>query len=163
MRAAVGWLPAAKVGSHAISYGEYLDHVEAASKFIAIQGPASGSSGVMSDDDRKSALDRAVRIAAVQEMADARKIVMTPLDVQHSFDQVILQAGTSTTPAEFDQYLQQIYGWTEDDFKHFILGPALLEDEVKADYLREGKTEDDFNKDLDTAMNEPHTKRFVRF
>lgn len=163
MKTVAGWMPAAKVGSTSISYGEYLDHTEAASRFIAAQAPIAGTSAVMSDDDRKAALDRAVRMAAVQEMAGERQVVVTPVDIGRAYDQVILQTGTSTTPDEFRQYLADVYGWTEDDFKHFILGPALLEDEVKNAYVRDGKTEDDFNKDLDTAMSEPHTHRYIKF
>ena len=158
-----GWLPAATVGSATISYGEYLDHSAAAGRFIKAQAPLTGTPSVMTDEDRKSTLDRAVRIAAVKELSDGKKVAVTSLDINRAYDQTILQTGTSTTPEEFKQYLAQVYGWTEDDFKHFILGPALLEDEVKRAYLHDNKTDDDFNKDLETAMSEPHTKRYLAF
>lgn len=163
IQAVAGWLPAAKVGSKIVTYGEYLDHVNAASRFIATQGPLNGVSGTMTDDDRKAALDRTIRIAAVKEMADQKKVTVTPLDIDRALDQTIQQAGASTTITEFRDYLAEAYGWTEDDFKTYILGPAILEDAVKQSYVRDGKTEEDFNKDLETAMGEPNTKRYLTF
>ncbi len=163
IRQVASWLPAARVDMTTISYGEYLSHVDAAKHFIAKQGPLNGASGVMTDDDRKAALDRVVRIAAVNELASQYKVVVTPLDIDHALEATIQQAGTSTSPADFNQYLRDVYDWSVDDFKHFILGPAMVEDEVKRAYITGGKTEDDFNKMLETQMGEPHTKRYLKF
>ncbi len=157
------WLPAAKVGSKTVSYGEYLDHVEAAAKFMAIQGPVEGLSGVMTDAERAGALDRAVRIAVVQELADEKKIIVTPLDLDRAIDQTLMQAGTSTTIGDFREYLGKVYGWNEDEFKRFILGPALLEEATKRSFVRDGMTEADFATELASRMEEPHTKRYLKF
>lgn len=163
IRAAGSWLPAAKVGSRTINYGEYLDHVDAAAKFMAIQGPAEGLSGAMTDAERAGALDRAIRIHAVQEMANEKNIVVTPIDLDRAIDQTLMQAGTSTTIGEFREYLDKVYGWNEDEFKRFILGPALLEEGVKRAFVRDGKTEADFTAELDRRMEEPYAKRYLKF
>jgi hypothetical protein len=157
------WLPAAKVGSKTVTYSEYLGHVDAAAKFMAIQGPAEGLSGAMTDAERAGALDRAIRIEAVQEMADEKTIIVTPLDLDRAIDQTLMQAGTSTTIGEFREYLDKVYGWSEDEFKRFILGPALLEEAVKRAYVRDGKTEADFTAELERRMGEPYAKRYLKF
>lgn len=163
VRNAGSWLPAAKVGSKTVTYGEYLDHVGAAAKFMAIQGPAEGLSGAMTDAERAGALERAIRIEAVQGMADEKNIIVTALDLDRAIDQTLMQAGTSTTIGEFREYLDKVYGWTEDEFKRFILGPAMLEEAVKRTYVRDGKTEADFTAELDRRMEEPHAKRYLKF
>lgn len=164
--AALVRLPAARVGSHVITYTEYLTHLDAEKRFL--QGPAAqaeGLSGEPTADDRKSVLDRTIRIATVEELAAQNGLVVTPLDVDRTYDELVARAGTSTTPQEIQTFLMDQFGWTEADFKQYVVRPAMLEDGARQAFERRAATTTDataFDKELEAKLTGPEVKRYLK-
>ncbi len=156
-------VPVARVGSYTIPYQSYRIHLDAEARFLA--GPiaqAQGLSPIVTSEVRTRALERAMRIAAVDEMAAEQKIVVTPLDIERVFDGLVAQAASSTTPVEMHAFLQEAFGWTEADFKQQVLRPAMLEDVLRNKKFQATKDEGAFEKELQERLHRPDVKRYLK-
>lgn len=157
-------LPAARVGKMSVPYSEYLKHVEAQRVFLS--GPAAaaeGSTGEITDRERAMALDRAIRIAVIEEAADKAKIVVTPLDVERAYDGLVARAGTSTSPGELQAFLRDQFGWDEPDFKQEVVRPALIEDTLRNRNLLETKDAAAFDAQLEDRLKKPDVVKYLKF
>ena len=113
-------LPVAKVGNQKVTYTDYLTHLKAQRVFL--KGPTAISQGVAREigtEDRVQAYERAIRIAAMNYFAEKDDIVVTSLDVDRTFQDLVDRAGTSTNTGEILQFLQDEFGWDERQFKEF--------------------------------------------
>lgn len=156
VRAVGGWLPAAKVQGRTVSYGTYLEHVDAQRAFLS--GPMATDSGVVRDitnTERQEALDRAIRIEAVAGLAEEANVVVTPLDVDRAYDDLVSRAGTSTTPEEIQAFLKAQFGWEEAEYKQYLLKPAFTEEILRT------KGGDAFDTALQARID--GAKRYLRF
>jgi hypothetical protein len=156
VRTVGGWLPAAKVEGRTISYGTYLEHVDAQRAFLS--GPMATDSGVVrdiTDTERKEALDRAIRIEAVAGLAEEANVVVTPLDVDRAYDDLVSRAGTSTSPEEIQAFLKAQFGWDEAEYKEYLLKPAFTEEILRT------KGGDAFDAALQARID--GAKRYLRF
>lgn len=165
-RSLAGWLnlPAARVGRMNVTFADYLAHLGSLRVFLT--GPAAAAQGLASDigpEQKQSALDRAIRIAAIDEMAASADLVATSLDVERAFDGLVAQAGTSTAPGELQAFLRDQFGWSEQDFKRYVIRPALLEDALRAKRLRETQDAEAFDKELEERLKLPDVVRYLRF
>jgi hypothetical protein len=160
----IGWLPAARVGSQTVTYAEYLKHVDAQRAFI--EGPASQAQGVTTtfgDADRSAALERAIRIAAIDDLAAKAALQITPLDVDRAYMSLVDRAGTSTTPQEIHDFLHDQFGMDEAEFKQLVVRPALIEDTLRQQRAQETGDAQTFDKELETRLQQPDVVRYVRF
>ncbi len=164
MMASVLHVSAAQVGDKKIAYGEYLHHLDAERKYLS--GPAAKAQGMPSEltpELRKEALDRAIRIAAVEEFAQKRGVIVTPLDVDRVYDGLIAQAGTSTSPGEIQSFLRDQFGWNEAEFKNYVVRPALMEDVLKQKEFLATKKADAFDNELNERLKQPDIKIYMAF
>jgi hypothetical protein len=160
----IGWLPAARVGSHTVTYAQYLEHVQAQRTFI--QGPAARDQGApptFDDAQRSAALERAIRIAAVEDLADKAGIQVTSLDVERAYLGLVDRAGTSTTPQEIQEFLRDQFGMDETEFKQLVVRPALLEDTLRQAASAGSSDPNAFDKQLQDRLNQPDVVRYVKF
>ena len=156
-------IPAARVGSRFVLYREYLAHLDAAERFLS--GPAARAQGLpatVTADIRLRVLDQTLRIAAVEELSRAAGLVVTPLDVDRTYEDLVARAGTSTTPEEIRQFLDVQFGWDEASFKRYVVRPALLEDALRQKKARETQDPQAFDRDLETRLSKPDVVRYVR-
>jgi hypothetical protein len=165
-RSLSAWLriPAARVGSHIVTYDEYVAHKDSLKTFL--EGPlavADGLGGTIGPDEKQSALDRAIRLTAIEEAAKTADIVATSLDVERAYDGLIAQNGTSTTPGEIRDFLRDQFGWNEADFKRYVVRPALLEDALSAKRTRETQDESAFERELDERLQQADVVTYLRF
>jgi hypothetical protein len=166
VRTLAAWLrvPAAKVGKRTVTYVEYLAHEDALRRFLA--GPAARAQGLSEQPDaelRQQTLDRAIRIAAVEEFASARDFIVTPLDVDRAYDELIARAGTSTTPEEIRSFLLDQFGWEEEQFKQYVVRPAMIEDGLRQKKYRETNDPEAFTRELAARLRAPDVKRYLKF
>lgn len=157
-------LPAAKVGTRVVTYDEYLAHLESLRIFLS--GPAAAAQGLaqtIGPAEKKSALDRAIRLAAIEEMATQANLVATSLDVERGYAGLVAQAGTSTTPGEIQDLLRDQFGWSEEDFKRYVVRPALMEDALRAKRTRETGEEAAFDRELEERLLRADVVRYLRF
>lgn len=154
-------LPAARVGNSSVRYTDYLVHLDAQRRFLS--GPAARALGLpdtLNSTEKTKALDRAIRIVAVDQLAAEKKFTLTPLDVEREYSQLVERAGTSTTPEEIRQYLQDNFGWDEQNFKQYLMRPALTEDALRQMATNAGGDVKTFEKDLQTRLD--GAKRLLR-
>lgn len=165
-RSLAGWLrlPAARVGSRVVTYDDYLAHLGSLRLFL--EGPlaaAQGLGGPVGPAEKASALDRAIRIVAIDEMAVDAALSATPLDVERAYDGLVAQAGTSTTPGELQDFLRDQFGWNEAEFKRYVIRPALLEDALRAKRTRETSDETSFDRELEERMKREDVVKYLSF
>lgn len=156
-------LPAARVGTQAVSYDEYLAHLNSLRVFLS--GPAAaaqGLTGTIGPAEKRSALERAIRLAAIEEMAASADLVATSLDVERGYAGLVAQAGTSTSPGEIESLLRDQFGWSEADFKNYVIRPALMEDALRAKRARETGDEGAFDRELAERLQRPDVVRYLR-
>lgn len=129
--------PVARVGSDVITYQEYLVQADAQRKYLQGQEATTlGIGGVPTAEMQKSVYDQLIRVAATEDLAKKHNFQVTPLDVDRAYDDLIGQAGTSTKPGEIQTYLQENFGWSEQQFKEYIIRPALVKNGL-ADKLKQ--------------------------
>lgn len=156
-------LPAARVGSQSVSYDKYLAHLNSLRIFLS--GPAAaaqGLSGTIGPAEKRSALERAIRLGAIEEMAASADLVATSLDVERGYAGLVAQAGTSTSPGEIESLLRDQFGWSEMDFKKYVIRPALMEDALRAKRARETGDEATFDRELEARLQQPDVVRYLR-
>ncbi len=156
--------PAAKVDSATISYNDYLMHVDALKRYLS--GPAAAANGIgpePTDADLSGALDRAIRIEAVHQIAAARNVSVTPVDIERTYADLVQKAGTSTSPGEIEAFINDQFGWTVAQFKNHILGPAILEDTLRLQMQTEMGSATAFDDVLTERMSANHVKRYLSF
>ncbi len=165
-RSLAGWLrlPAARVGSRVVTYHDYLAHLGSLRVFL--EGPlaaAQGLGGVVGPEQKQAALDRAIRIAAIDEMASNATLVATTLDVERAYDGLVAQAGTSTTSGEIQDFLRDQFGWNEEEFKKYVIHPALLEDALRAKRQRESGDATAFDRELEERLMREDIVKYLSF
>lgn len=157
-------LPVARVGTSLVSYDDYLAHLRSLRTFLA--GPAAaaqGLSGPVGPTEEQSALDRAIRLTVIEDMAAAANLTATPLDVERGYAGLIAQAGTSTTPGEIRDLLRDQFGWDEQRFKEFVIRPAMMEDALRAKRSQETGDDTSFDKELEERLKRPDVVQYLRF
>lgn len=156
-------VPAARVGSRVVRYSDYLQHLDAERKFMSSEaGKVEGVPQLNDLQIRQDALERSIRITAIELYAEERGVVVTPLDIDRSLDTVRQSSGTSTTAEEFQKILEDQFGWTEEEFKAHFLYPSLLEDGLIKKKQAEGAEVDAFAIELETRANGPDVKRYLK-
>ena len=156
--------PAARLGWRNVPYTEYLNHFDAERRFLS--GPSAKTQGVSSEitpESRKMALDRAMRIAAVEDLAFKYDFSLTSKDIDGAYDQLVARAGTSTTPEEIETFLRDEFGWNKEEFKWYVIRPALFEDGLKQKLLVESPTSTPVETQLQERLNAPDVQRYLRF
>lgn len=119
-------LPAARVGSYRISYGDFLRSRDTLRVYLASDAAKEAKlAGPMTPSVEKNALDRLVRDAAVVDMAQQKKVVVSDDEVNTEFGKLMLSA--STTQSDVDQYLRQTFNWNQEQFRQYVMRPALTE------------------------------------
>ncbi|HEU0051067.1 MAG TPA: hypothetical protein VFQ60_03355 [Patescibacteria group bacterium] len=151
-------IPAAHVGAETVSYASYTKQLDAERKFLA--GPAARAQGlpdILTAEFRRQTLLRTIRVAAVEQIAREQKLMVTPLDVDRSYGIILDRAGTSTTPAEFASFLEDEFGLNVDDFKTYVVRPALIEDTLKVQMQKNTNDPNAFDNLLNDRMKEAVT------
>jgi len=157
-------LPVARVGTRSVAYDDYLSHLASLRTFKA--GPAAAAQGLggpIGPVEEQSALDRAIRLAAIEEMAAFADLTATPLDVERGYAGLLAQAGTSTTPGEIQDLLRDQFGWNEQSFKKFVIRPAMMEDALRGKRTLETGDETAFDKELEERLKRSDVVRYLRF
>lgn len=157
-------LPVAKVDGVYVAYGDYIRHVDAQKAYFSSEAAQSiGVAREITDEERAVALERAIRMTAVNSFAKKMGIEVTPLDVERAYDNVVAQASTSSEPGDFENVLSDVLGMTSDEFKRLVVKPALQEDALKQRRLTETQDPLAFDNELQALMQAPATKRYLKF
>ena len=69
--------------------------------------------------------------AAVEDLADQKKVTVSDEELRKYFADVVTVAASSTG-SDVGVYLLKNYGWNEEDFRQLVLRPALLQQRLSA-------------------------------
>ena len=146
-------LPAARIGARTILYRNYLRDVRSVERYLSSDEAKSiNVSRPMTDDDRKNALERLLREAALDELAEARNVTVSEAQMQEAMQTLNL---TSTTTKEFEDLIAKNFGWTMEDFKTHVVRPSLLTNVMTSSYaVDHGNDPKALEKYLDERMQE---------
>lgn len=162
--AKVTHFPVARVGSNVITYQEYLVQADAQRTYLQGQEATTmGIGGTPTIEMQQSVYDQLIRIAATEDLAKKYNFQVTQLDVDRAYDELISQAGTSTKPGEVQSYLQENFGWNEQQFKQYIIRPALLKNGLADKRKQDTGKEDAFDAELNQRVAASDVHRWLRF
>lgn len=155
-------LPAARMGARTILYRDYLRDVRSVERYLSSDEARNiNVSRPMTDEDRKNALDRLLREAALDELALARNVNVSDAQMQEAMQTLNL---TSTTTREFEDLIAKNFGWTMDDFKMHVVRPSLLTNLMAPSYaVDHGNDPKAFEKYLDERIQGKDAVRYVKF
>jgi len=123
-------LPAANVDGKSIKYQRFLETRDAVRRFInSDAGKEVGATMPTEKELNQNILEQLIRQRLVESIAEEKGISITEEEINTVFDEVATQAASSTD-SDISKYLEDNYGWNENDFREFVLRPALLEQKV---------------------------------
>lgn len=160
----VGLLPVARVGGKTVSFHDYAIQIDAAKTFLSgSEARAQGLSPEITQEIRQLSYERAIRIVAVEVLAERDELVVTPLDIDRAYDTLISYAGTSTTKEEIEGFLRNQFGWDVPSFKNYIVRPALIEDLLKQRRVATTQNVQAFEQELQAFLKGDEVKRYLQF
>jgi hypothetical protein len=123
-------LPAANVNGKTVKYERFLQTRDAVRKFINSEaGKDVGATMPPEKELNENILEQLIRQKLVEALAEEKGLIVADEEVNQVFSEVAAQAA-STTQSTIGEYLQDNYGWNENDFREYVLRPALLEQKV---------------------------------
>jgi parvulin-like peptidyl-prolyl isomerase len=135
--------PAARVGSTMVSMKDYNDNVRALTQYFKTNRQTdindTSNSDIRMQVDQ-SIMGRMVEDIVIQKIAKDLGASVSDDDVNKQLASITSNLGTD---ADVDKTLNDLYGWTRDQFKANVLRPQLLKDAVQKKY----NENPDFTKD----------------
>jgi hypothetical protein len=158
VRSVASALPAARVGSHVISYKDFLDARDTIAVYLKSDAAQSaGLAGPLTPSVEKSALDRLIREAVDAQLAQERHVSVSDNETMGAFAQ--LTASTSSSIPNVGQYLKQTFNWDEQQFRDKVIRPSLLEQKLADTFAATGSTSGATSTDGATAYDAYMQKR----
>ncbi len=156
-------IPAARVDGSFVPYADYLTHLKAERLFLS--GPVARAKGLSIEPMaiKALALNRAVRTKAAEFMAKKEGIVVTPLDTERVFQELIMRSASTTEAGEVETVLRENFGWNETEFKNYVLRPAMTEDTLNKKYEAQGKAANSFTMELNARVETGDVTRYLHF
>jgi hypothetical protein len=158
------WLPAARLGSHGISYGDFIHTRDTVKTYLTSDAAKQQGfvGGLTPEIEKKATIERLLRDAALDEYATEHSITVPDEDVRAAFANMVA-ANSSTTP-NVAEYLAKNFGWNEDDFRRNVVRPALIEEKIALSMA--STTQEQLAKleeYLDTRLAKDDVKIYLRF
>jgi SurA-like N-terminal domain len=123
-------LPAANVNGRSVKYTRFLTTRDAVRRFINSEaGKDVGATMPPENELNENILEQLIRQRLVENIAGEKDISVSNDEVNEVFNEVAEQAASSTD-SNINQYLQDNYGWNEENFREYVLRPALLEQKL---------------------------------
>jgi hypothetical protein len=120
-------LPVAYVGKRSVSYTRFLETRDAVERFINSEaGQEVGASMPSRNELSKNIMEQLLRQKMVEEFAAKQNVTVTKEDIDLIFEQIVTEAAAQDTN-DIGKYLQDNYGWNEQNFRDYVLRPAVLE------------------------------------
>ncbi len=131
--------PVAVVGGDFLSYNEYQADVPNIASFLERNATPDAAAQLNLTNDvytRKIILNKMVGESVLDTLAKERKVTVTQVDIDQTYDGYVQQSGNAT---EVEDYIQKLYGWTVAQFKVKLIRPQVVQDKVAAAYFQERK------------------------
>lgn len=156
-------LPVARFNGSPILLREYLADIESLKTYLSsAEAKEANLSRAITDEDRKQALERLLREAAIQEMATERNITLSDEEIQMAVQSEFMATGGDQ--AAFETYLEEIFHWTLQDFEKHIVRPVLFERKLATSYAEDhGDDLQALQTFIDERIAKEDVARYVKF
>lgn len=156
-------IPAARFAGSSILFRDYLADVESLKTYLSsTEAKDANLSREITDEDRKQALERLLREAAIQELAAERNVTLSDEEVQLAITSEFMAAGGDK--AAFEAYLREAFRWTLQDFEKHIVRPVLFERKLAASYATDhGDDLQALQTFLDERVMRDDVVRYIKF
>lgn len=144
-------VPVASIGWRVVWASDVLEQRAALEIFNAYQASQQISQPDTTSDTTASALTKTVKDIVVQQLARERNIRVNDQDVDSAYSTLV---GQTTSSAEVDQNLMELYGWTPTDFKKFVVRQDLTRDKLRESYAFDDALTDDLKKQIEAVKAE---------
>lgn len=123
-------LPTAAIGWQPVSFHSYLSQRQTIDHYLTYM--VKNSPDVFSDgqrpDSRQVAMTKIVRDWSTEHIASQQKIVVSRTDLDQAFNAQLLQGGDR---AQTTKAIRDMYGWTPDQFKKYVLKVAVIREKLR--------------------------------
>lgn len=131
-------LPAASVEGRKVTYERFLNTRDAVRRFINSEAGRDVGAAMPSDDQlNQNILEQLIRQKLVAVIAEEKQISISNEELDEVFNEVAEQAASSTE-SDINTYLHDNYGWNKQNFREYVLQPALLEQKLAQALAGEG-------------------------
>lgn len=123
-------LPSAMVNWSPLSYAEYLNQRQAVERYTSyLQTSTSGVYHAQSPADiSATTITKMIRLAASQKVMKQLGISVSGSDVNQAYTSQLLQNGDA---AQVEATINQLYGWSPEQFKNNVIRPAIIRDKIQ--------------------------------
>ncbi len=123
-------LPAASVEGRKVTYERFLNTRDAVRRFINSEAGQEVGAAMPPDNQlNQNILEQLIRQKMVAVIADEKQISVSDEELDEVFNEVAAQAASSTE-SDINTYLRDNYGWNRQNFREYVLQPALLEQKL---------------------------------
>ncbi|MBU0671351.1 peptidylprolyl isomerase, partial [Patescibacteria group bacterium] len=134
--------PAAIAGSQIVSFSEWKESIDTLKHFFDKQeeyGMITPDQRPLDEEIEKDELDRLIKKQILIKDAKSRGITVTQEEIDKKFDEEILPQAQNGIE-DVETTLDDLYGWTVDDFKKFVIEEMIYRE----------KLAEELNEELDT-------------
>lgn len=122
--------PASRVNFSFVSFADYLDEVEALTNFYAKQAAETGQTSPSPTEISQRVLERLIRNELFKQLSRDYDVKITEVDAGVAWQSMVNASGGSED--EIGKMIDDLYGWTPEQFKQKIIRPGLIEEKVTA-------------------------------
>jgi hypothetical protein len=114
-----------------LSYREYLVQAQGAKHAADLLQGSTGGFYQSAGDPTVVAASTMIRAATAERLIHQHGVRVTAADVQQAYQAQLLQIGNAE---QVTAMIQRLYGWTPDQFKTFVIRPAVVQDKLQEFY-----------------------------
>ena len=147
-------LNAGRAGNVHVSYAQYLRHLSAERAFLG-SSLAAELPKLTPEQEKKRAFDRAMRVAAVHDLARQEAVVIPHQVLNDAYMAFLVDFASSThvDASSVKQTLERDLGWSEAEFRAQVLEPALMEDRLTSDVFVSRGGEEALQTEIDRRIS----------
>ena len=138
--------PAAIVGSNFVTYEEWKNNIDSLTHFYEKQselGMMPPGSEPTQEQIKADELDRLIKKAILYDLAQSKGITVSQEEINTKFEEEVLPQSEGGIE-EIEQTLDELYGWSIDDFKANVIEEMIYREKLAEVY----------NEDLDGMAND---------
>src|SRR3989344_1284268 len=121
--------PAAVVNYSVLPYNEWHRQVASLQNFYRQEASNVPEVPIPTKEELGShILNRMIEVALLKSLADTYGITVSEDELERQLQNIASQIGS---PTLLEEQLLELYGWTQDEFKHQILHPLILRNKLK--------------------------------
>jgi hypothetical protein len=155
-------IPAARVNGGLLAYRDVLKRWDTLDSFLK-NPPQLEPGQVIPDRDvlRQQVYEIMIRETYLRRQAEKDSFALSDVNVDQNTEQLIQMS--SSTKADFERNLKEMYGLTLQEFRDTIVRPATLEEGLAKRAELNGTSVEDWRKQIKDGLKSDQVKRYLKF